>query len=258
VRRRLKEIAVGFDAFRARVAELHELLDTLGVEHVFLKTVKVYRHADTNVDVLIPRREAFLRARSELQSRGFRPAWTFEFDKAMLLPPPAERDRPAAHLYSRISWYTVPHLDAQDVLMRARVVPWEGLRIPVPAPDDDYLIGALHAFFEEEALTLGDVWHLTSLRKQLDLPVVLENLQSPTVRWVAARVHRALSEAAPTDINPKRERQIVHTFPEGALLKGFALRIGEALHQGRFGDLLRMLYAYGVIHPAKRLRLIRG
>jgi len=228
------------------------------VEYLFLKTVKAYGHADTNVDVLIPRREAFRLARSELQSRGFRPVWTFEFDKAMILPPPAERDLTAAHLYNRISWYTVPYLDAQDVLMRARVVPWEGLRIPIPSPEDDFLISVLHAFFEEEALTLGDFWHLTSLRKQLDLPVVLERLQSPTVRWVAARVHLALAEVASTEIDPKRERQIVHPFPEGALLKGFALRIREALREGNFCDLSRMVYAYGVIHPAKRLRIIRG
>lgn len=220
--------------------------------------MKAYRHADTNVDVLIPRREEFRRSRSELQSRGFRPAWTFEFDKAMLLPPPAERDRPAAHLYSRISWYTVPYLDAHDVLMRTRVVTWEGLRIPVPSPEDDYLIGALHAFFEEEALTLGDVWHLTSLQKRLDLAALLDRLESPTVRWVAARVHRALAEAAPTEVDPERERQIVHTFPEGAMLKGFTLKTREALGKGRWSDLPRMLYAYGVIHPAKRLRLIRG
>lgn len=253
-----------WEGFRNQIAELRDLLREMGVNFVFLKTVKPYRHVDSNVDVLLPRREHFLRAKEALVQRGFRPAFTLEFDKAMLRPPTPPW-RPAAHLYRRISWYTVPYLDAEAVLRRARTVSWEGLEIPAPCPRDDFRIGALHAFFEQEALTLGDFWHLRDAwdrgGKEAMSP---KEVPSRAARWALRVVSAALEELSaslsPEDrtSRPRGEGKVVYRFPEGVLLRGFRLRAAEALRRRSARDLLSALYAYGLIHPAKRLRLIRG
>jgi len=261
----------GWEGFCARVAELHDLLTALGVRYLFLKTVKSYPHTDSNVDVLIPHRAEFLRVRRALQEKGFRPVFTWEFDKAMLQPPsgrPSPSD-PAAHLYACISWYTVPYLDAHRVLARARILPWNGLALPVPDLQDEFYIGALHAFFEEEALTWGDVWHLQSVQEALRRRRASEPTDlSPAARWAVQAVARALEELkglqpasvrGPQSTRTRgREREVAYPFPKRVLWRGFALRMGEALQRGRPGDLLRTLYAYGGLHVAKRLKLLRG
>jgi hypothetical protein len=198
--------------------------------------------------------------------KGFRAAFTFEFDKAMLVPPSSQPAMPAAHLYHRISWYTVPYLDAEAVLRRARVVAWEGLEIPIPSPSDDFRIGALHAFFEQEALTRGDFWHFRHVQENLkdeeEAAAGPEGLPSPAARWALCAVTDALEELSSSlsleEIDPTKEREVVYAFPERVLLRGFALRTMEALRRPRFQDLAGALYAYGLIHPAKKLRLIRG
>ena len=254
-----------WEGFRKGVAELHRMLEELGVEYVLLKTVKPYPHADSNVDVLLPRRADFLRVKEALRQKGYRPTFTLEFDKTMLLPPPSRSrsEVPAVHLYRRISWYTVPYLNAEAVLRRARVVAWEGLRIPIPGPDDDFRIGALHAFFEQEALTRGDFWHLRPIQQTLgDRATDLAEVPSSAARWALRAVMGALEELSSSpslkEIEPKREREVVYAFPERVLLRGFALRTGEALRRRRVRDLAGALYAYGLVHPAKKLKLIRG
>lgn len=252
-----------WEGFRKQVAELHSMLEELGVGYVFLKTVKPYPHADSNVDVLLPRGEDFRRVKEALLQRGYRPVFTLEFDKALLLPPPSPSEVPAAHLYRGISWYTVPYLDAEAVLRRARVVPWEGQEIPIPSPRDDFRIGALHAFFEQEALTRGDFWHLRHVQRELDAEADLHEL-SGAARWALQAVREGLtklSESLPPELHamdPKREREVVYAFPERVLLRGFALRTAEALRRRRLRDLAGTLYAYGLVHPAKKLRWIRG
>ncbi|GEM_PF-2699300 len=256
----------GWEGFRARVGELQELLEELGVGYLFLKTVKAYPHADSNVDVLLPDPAEFRRAKEALIQRGFRPVFTWEFDKAMLLPPPPPTEagsKPAVHLYSRISWYAVPYLDAGAVLRRGERVGWEGLKIPVPCPRDDFYIGALHAFFEEEALTLGDFWHLSHRRGER-AGGEHEGDLSPAARWAVRAVEAALEALSvslpPEDraVDPQREREVVYRFPERVLLRGFARRAAEALRRRLLNDLGAVVYAYGLIHPAKRLKLIRG
>lgn len=252
-----------WEGFRQGVAELHRMLEELGVGYVFLKTVKPYPHADSNVDVLLPRRADFLRAKQALLQRGYRSAFTLEFEKVLLLPPPSPSPVPAAHLYHRISWYTVPYLDAEAVLRRARAVAWEGLEIPIPTPRDDFHIGVLHAFFEQEALTRGDFWHLRHVQEKLgDELTASHELRSPAARWAFCAVMEALEELSASlsleEMDPKREREVVYAFPERVLLRGFALRMREALRRRRFRDLAGALYAYGLVHPAKKLRLIRG
>lgn len=259
-----------WEGFRDQVAELCDLLGKMDVDFVFLKTVKPYRHADSNVDVLLPRREHFLRVREALRQRGFRPAFTLEFDKAMLLPPRSQTRpwRPAAHLYRRISWYTVAYLDAEAVVRRARTASWEGLELPVPCPRDDLRIGALHAFFEQEALTLGDFWHLGARDggAEAEAEEILDpqEVSSKAARWALRAVLTALDELSaslpPEDrtIRPQEEGRIVYRFPERTLLRGFALRAAEALHRLSVRELAAIIYAYGLIHTAKRLRWIRG
>jgi len=254
-----------WEGFREQVAKLRDLLEEMGVDFVFLKTVKPYRHVDSNVDVLLPRREDFLRVREALLRRGFRPVFTLEFDKAMLLPPSQTRSwRPAAHLYRRISWYTVAYLDAEAVVRRARTASWEGRELPIPCPRDDFRIGALHAFFEQEALTLGDFWHLGGAHPRAGEILAPDEVPSGAARWALRAVLTALEELSaslpPEDrtVRPQEERRIVYRFSERTLLRGFRLRAAEALRRRSVRELAEALYAYGLIHPAKRLRWIRG
>ena len=255
--------ALSPEAFRARVAELHALLNELNIEHVFLKTVKPYPYADSNVDVLIPDRLQAQQLVYELKAQSFRPVFTLEPDKSMLLPPFGSSNSVAVHIYRTISWYTVPYLDGHTVLARSVTAHWESLTIPVPALADEFLIGALHAFFEQEALTWGDVWHLSALQQRLNCDKLLTQLESLTVRWVFALVWKAVqrlsaSSPAPAMRNSGQERTVAFKFTERYILQGFLQKVKEELQRGHLTRLPAMLYAYGMIHPAKRLRLIRG
>lgn len=252
-----------YKAFREQVVHVRDSLRSLNVGFLFLKTVKAFPYSDTNVDVLIPHPTHFQQAKSHFQSQGFRPVFTFEFDKVMLVPPGQSEDLPAIHLYPEISWYTVPYLQASDILHRVQIVRWEGLDIPVPSPEDDYLIYALHAFFEQEALTLEDLQQLGWLRARLNVETRERLMQhDPTVRLVIAEIEAAMdgierrSDSIP--MGYRDEDLPVYTFPERVLLRGFAMKLFHEFRRHHYAWVLRGMYAYGGIHVLKRLRLIRG
>ncbi len=260
------------DAFVARVAEVLGMLTRLQLEGlcVFLKTAKPFPYADTNVDVLIPEASSARRLHDALREKGFQPVFTWEPRKTLLVPPRGAANPVAVHVYRELGWYGVPYLDGTAVLQRSQTTQWEGMWLPVPSPSDDFAIGALHALFEQEALTLGDIWHLGALQGELTLDQVLAELgeASLTAHWTIVQMWELVVELkgrvpslgswVDTETVVEQATRPVWRVPERLMLKAFGVKLKEEFQKRGVRTLPSMVYAYGLIHPAKRLGLIRG
>lgn len=254
---------VTYENFQKRVAQVMPELDQLKVKFVLIKTVKCYRYADSNLDILLPDPSDYKKVKTHFESKGFKAVFTFEFDKAMLMPP-EDDPLPAIHLYSSISWYTVSYLDATQIVARGQCVEWEGLKVPIPSPEDDYLIYAMHGFFEEESLNLGDMLQLLDLQQRIDRARLQSLMEGKTTQWVLDLVEtdlpvlKAANSSLEANDDPKHMRQELKHYSEVTMLKAFGKKISEDIGKGRWKNLLMCVWAYGIIHVAKRLRIIRG
>lgn len=254
---------ITFENFQARVAQILPVLAQLDVKYVLIKTVKCYRYADSNLDILLPDPSDFKKVKGHFEAKGFKSVFTFEFDKAMLMPP-EDDPLPAIHLYSSISWYTVSYMDAANIVKRGQSVEWEGLQVPIPCPEDDYLIYILHGFFEEESINFGDYLQICDLQNRIDNDKMRMLIEGKTAEWVVDLIETDLPAWAQTHghleaiDDPKHMRQELKKYSEGTMLKAFGLKISEDLKKGRWKNLAMCLYAYGMIHVGKRLGILRG
>lgn len=251
------------EGFCSRVGQLVDVLEGAGVAFALIKTVRPFRYADGNVDVLVPDAGQFRWAARTFTVQGFKPVFTFEFDKRMLLPPPDDR-LPAIHLYPALSWYGVRYLDAQGLVAGRRWVDWEGMRVPILAPWADALVYALHAFFEEEALTLGDAVQLRAAPADWAEHAGQLAPEGGAVRWALRCVSDALDALdwsyvdALLPVTPNNVKTSVWRFSEGDLWRGFLCKLTAEARALRPLGLGMALYAYGGIHVLKKWGVLRG
>jgi thymidylate kinase len=70
----------------------------------------------------------------------------------------------AVHLHESVGWGT-GFMDDAGVLARARPAP-DDPQIAIPAPEDALLITMAHAFYEDKAIKLSDLWRVVYLLRQ--------------------------------------------------------------------------------------------
>lgn len=75
---------------------------------------------------------------------------------------------PKLHLHRRISWNGITYINLNNVWNRHqyRYVLHHNIAIPVPSPEDELLIIAAHALFENKYITLCDMAHLNWILNQ--------------------------------------------------------------------------------------------
>lgn len=175
--------------FWATVARLASELSSLDLPPIFIKCVREYRYCDSNVDVLVPRRQLRRVAEHLYRSDWRAPApWdTFEqllIERDKLKLPATRPGLIAAHLYGGVSWryqsdigllrhdgvqpnprHLVSVPLARYVEPAAAAVPGD-LQIWLPGDAAEFVLQAAHVAFENYRLTVGEAVHFQLLRRR--------------------------------------------------------------------------------------------
>jgi hypothetical protein len=166
------ELNAAFDSYVELAAELSARFEQRGLPILFIKSFLTFPYVDSNLDTVAIEQDNLRAYCRCLEEAGFRRLR----DLADLREPEKEfytrqvrgqrASSPLVHLHSRISWNGVPYLDAREVYARSRYWQHRAVAQPIPSAEDELLIAAAHAIFENKYILLRDVFyvsHLTSL-----------------------------------------------------------------------------------------------
>ena len=162
------ELSAGFDRYLELAAELDSLFEQQGLPILFIKSFLTFPYVDSNLDTVAVEQDNRRAYRRHLTQTGFKRVR----DLADLREPGKEfyarhvgsqRASPIIHLHSRISWNGIPYMDAQEVYARRRYWQHGAVALPIPSPEDELLIAAAHAIFENKYVLLRDVFYLSHL-----------------------------------------------------------------------------------------------
>jgi len=143
---------------------------------ITIKTFLPLRYADNNIDIVVIGHDAMLEARNILAELGFARLRNLadirEPKKEMYYHLEYGREEctvPKLHLHNAISWNGVIYLDKQIVWKRHVMTKRVNLEIPIPSPEDELLIMAAHAIFENKFITLTEFIHFYLLTSNQDI-----------------------------------------------------------------------------------------
>jgi thymidylate kinase len=158
------------DTVAQHYALVHRALAQAGIRDVLIKSVGLppsLPYQSDNLDILVaeqegPRARAVLLDHHYVELKNVEEPSKFLFRKFH-----AGRSVSAIHLHEFVGWGTGFMHDA-EVLARARPAP-DDPELWLPAPEDALLITMAHAFYEDKAVKLGDLWKVMwLLRAPLD------------------------------------------------------------------------------------------
>jgi hypothetical protein len=165
-------------------------LKSKGLRFFFMKTFRTYPYTDHDMDLVIAdiiKKPEYIKA---LEGAGYE----VQHDRSSLREPGKKfyrdlRDAsaPKVHLHDRVTWNGVTFLDAASVWKRLRKIDVKGGKIESPSIEDEILILAAHAIFENSYLTLGELRHLKkTLRSAKGLDTHYMASASQAYNWNAA------------------------------------------------------------------------
>ena len=147
-----------------------------------IKSFLPFPYADSNIDIVAVKAKAIEQYRNQIKHLGFvrqrNLADIREPDKEMYYH--LERGRfdrtfPKLHLHRSISWNGVVYINPKQVWQRHQLIMVKGVAIPVPSPEDELLIMAAHAMFENKYISLHELIYLNWLTTQaLDWSYIIQ------------------------------------------------------------------------------------
>lgn len=166
-----------------------DLLELCVANRLPLLTIKSFLpfpYADSNIDVVAVESKALKRYRELVHRLGFvrnrNLADIREPKKEMYYHVgrgKSDRTCPKLHLHRSISWNGVVYLDPAQVWQRHRIWDVEGVSVPIPSLEDELLVIAAHAMFENKFITLGELVYLNWLTNhELDWDYIVQTAQA--------------------------------------------------------------------------------
>lgn len=141
-----------------------------------IKSFLPFPFIDTNIDIVAVDFKNLNMYRKIINQLGFVRARNLadlrEPDKEMYAKIKTEASfdqlSPKLHLHRQISWNGVTYINLNNVWQRHqyRTISHHNIKIPVPSPEDELLIIAAHALFENKYITLCDLAHLNWIFNQ--------------------------------------------------------------------------------------------
>lgn len=273
-----------FGQFWRTIAELARELDQFGVAPIVIKSVREYRYSDTNVDILVPRRDLRRVARHLYRSGWAAPEWRdaveqLLIERAKLKLPSTRTGILAAHLYGGVSWryqsdIGLLRLDGvepnPDQLTMARIqelapgvhsIPSES-SVWVPNMAAELVMQAAHIAFENYRITIGEAVHLQLMLKRSEdawheaLDIARKIGCEPALHLVAKQsrnVIQGLELASSADFPMTLQlRELMPAWRERAL---YLLRRGRILSAvNEFGTTIAVYTAVSLIRRWRRSR----
>lgn len=158
-----KETSHYYDFYKTVKNELLSaigLLNSYGVQNLFIKSSKILPLDSDNFDVLVHDNQMQL-ADQVLKKDGFSVVESAEEPYKVLYRKTENRkDYLALHLHTKIAWYGVEFLKAEDVWKKYLIKKIEDTNVGFISPEHHVLVTLAHAFFENASLKLGDVMYL--------------------------------------------------------------------------------------------------
>jgi len=152
---------------------MHTLLEQCQVHQLPILTIKSFLpfpYADSNIDIVAIDSEAIEQYRKLIKRLGF-----LQYPNLADIREPykemyyhskhgkTDKTYPKLHLHRSISWNGVVYIDPYQVWSRRRIWQVGNVDIPIPSPEDELLIMAAHAIFENKYITLSELIYLSLL-----------------------------------------------------------------------------------------------
>ena len=175
-----KEVSYYYDSYKILKKELLDaikLLNSHGVQTLFLKSSKILPLDSDNFDILIHTYE-MKDADQLLKRNGFSVVKSADEPYKVLYRKTRNgKDYLALHLHTKIAWYGVEFLKTEEVWKKYLVKSIEGTNVGFISPEHHVLVTVAHAFFENASLKLGDIMYLVDSfsDNELDLGMMVSS-----------------------------------------------------------------------------------
>lgn len=213
-------------------ARLHHFFAGRGLPVFFIKDFMRYPFTDHDVDCVAAQRSHVKTYRARMKEVGYR----YRFGKSQLREPDkyfyypiSVRDEFADirfHLHKALSWNGVVFLDSEAVLGRCREEKRAEGSFLVPSYEDEILIMAAHALFENASIRLGEILELGLLVRdeRIDWGYLIDTVTRHN--WQAAlaffleAVWAALANARSVNPSPHIREWSVKKLAEAGVIGG--------------------------------------
>lgn len=146
-----------------------------GLPFIFIKSLMKYPHVDHDLDIVVVEDKKLQLYQHEILKIGYQ----YKYSKARIrepdkyfyyLSPEKKKSQTVQiHLHKALSWNGVTFLNAAEVWERCSIREIDGLKFPIPNPEDEILIAAAHAIFENAEITLGELLEMMLLLREEDI-----------------------------------------------------------------------------------------
>jgi hypothetical protein len=171
---------------RREAQRLSEFFAARDLPVFFMKDFMRYPYTDHDVDFIAVKKSSVAAYRAGMQEFGYQ----YRFGKSQIREPdkyfyyPLHAEVEFAdirfHLHEAVSWNGVVFLEAQDVLTCCRTEKAAAGGFFVPGPEDEILIMAAHAVFENASIRIGEIlqWGLIVTQEDIDWDHLIETARS--------------------------------------------------------------------------------
>ncbi|MCA9926728.1 MAG: hypothetical protein KC421_30380, partial [Anaerolineales bacterium] len=169
---------------------------------------------------------------------------------------------PKVHLHRALSWNGVDYLDLSAAAAHAQKWRHGGVEIPIPAAEDELLIMAAHAFFENKFITLHELFYLTFITPQItDWPGVTAKAahyfwEPAFSQFIAAAAVLAesvgLSLSLPSSVRavPNLQVRLPYLLPLPQTFAYSWQKMWQGVKAGHWRGLPRQLFTYSLVDGA--------
>lgn len=236
----------------------------VGLPLLTIKSFLPFPYVDSNIDIVAVNPSRLTEYQRGLGHLGFvrlrNLADVREPNKEMYRNPLHREGYPKLHLHRAIAWNGVVYLGRNQVWERHRLEDIKGILIPIPSPEDQVLVLAAHAVFENKYITLNELLHCYWLcSRSLDWNYVYHAAAQHS--WLEAlrlflATTTALGDSLGIQIHTQqslssRERLSSVSFPfvlpVSKTFKATWSKLWLDVRRGQFEEVPRQLVAYSLV-----------
>jgi len=165
------------------IGEISRSFKEKGLKFFPMKTFRKYPYTDDDIDIVMADRRRAREYAATLKEIGYK----FMPDRSILREPGKRFyvkknsdhtiELPKIHLHFDITWNGIKFLDAKKVFKRSKSVSISGVDLQVPSDEDELLIMAAHAIYENSYITTGELLHAKEIfanNREIDIEYMLK------------------------------------------------------------------------------------